>query len=366
MASIRKRTRKDGTTSYLVEIRMKGHPPQRATFARLTDARKWEQDTESAIRGNRYFKTREAQKHTLADMVDRYIKDVLPTKPKQIRVQKGQLEWFKDEIGANTLADVTPAKITECRDKLLSEINKRGIQRSPATVVRYLSALSHCFTIAVNEWCWLEDSPMRKVKKPKEPRGRVRFLSEDESTDDVVIEGERTRLLKACKDSSNEYLYIVVVLALSTGMRKNEIISLTWQNVDLNRGRITLYETKNGEIRVVPVSGLALELLKERAKARRLHTELLFPSKVHRDKPQDIRAPWVAALKKAKIEDFRFHDLRHSAASYLAMSGASLTEIADILGHKTLQMVKRYSHLSEAHTASVISKLDQRMFGNDK
>jgi integrase len=79
----------------------------------------------------------------------------------------------------------------------------------------------------------------------------------------------------------------------------------------------------------------------------------------------DLRAPWKAALKAAEIKDFRFHDLRHSAASYLAMNGASLAEIAETLGHKTLQMVKRYSHLSEAHTAKVISQLDQRIFGNE-
>ncbi len=144
------------------------------------------------------------------------------------------------------------------------------------------------------------------------------------------------------------------------------IQSLRWKDVDLNQGRITLLETKNGEIRVVPIAGRALELLKEYARLRSIDsTILLFPGKINRDKPQDLRAPWKTALKKAEIDDFRFHDLRHSAASYLAMNGASLAEIAETLGHKTLQMVKRYSHLSEVHTAGVISKLDQRIFGGD-
>lgn len=320
MASIRKRTNKDGSTSYRVDIRLKGHPAERATFKRLTDAKDWVQDTESAIRDGRYFKTRESQKHTLGDLIDRYIRDVLPTKPKQSADQKQQLEWFKAEIGAHTLADVTPAKIVECRDKLLTEKLKNGKTRAPATVVRYLAALSHAFTIAVNEWGWLDDSPMRKVKKPALPRGRVRFLSED-TTDG--IDGERTRLLKACEESSNPYLYPVVVLALSTGMRQGEIMGLTWEDVDLHQGRATLHETKNGERRVVPLSGKALELLKAHAKVRRLDTSLLFPGK-NRQKPMDLRTPWEAAIKKAGIEDFRFHDLRHSAASYLAMNGASL------------------------------------------
>ena len=362
MASIRKRSRSDGTSSYRVDIRLKGFPPQRATFKRLTDAKKWEQQTEAAIREGRYFKTSEARKHTLAEAINKYKGSVLPTKKGQ-KKQEALLDWWKDEIGAHTLADVSPSKISECRDRLLNGITRRGTQRAPATVVRYLAALSNVFTAAVNEWEWLEDSPMRKVKKPSEPRGRVRFLSED-GTDPKgeTIDGERTRLLKACQASDNTCLLTVVVLALSTGMRQGEIMGLTWEDVDLHQGRATLHETKNGERRVVPLSGKALELLKAHSKVRRLDTNLLFPGK-NRQKPMDLRTPWEAALKKAAIEDFRFHDLRHSAASYLAMNGASLAEIAEVLGHKTLQMVKRYSHLSEAHTAGVVARMNERIFG---
>jgi integrase len=142
--------------------------------------------------------------------------------------------------------------------------------------------------------------------------------------------------------------------------------------VDLHQGRITLHETKNGERRVVPLAGKALELLQAHAKVRRLDTPLLFPSKVRDPKtkvpvgPMDLRTPWENALKTAGIEDFRFHDLRHSAASYLAMNGASLAEIAEVLGHKTLQMVKRYSHLSEAHTAGVVARMNARIFGGSE
>lgn len=369
MASIRKRTNQDGTTSYRVDVRLKGFPPQRATFKRLADAKKWGQSTESAIRENRYFKSAEASKHTLAEMIDRYVKDVLPTKPKA-RNQEQQLGWFKKKIGAFTLADITPAKIAECRDELLKEVFNRTRTRSPATVNRYLAALSHAYTIAVNDWGWLEDSPMRKVKKLTEPRGRVRYLSEDEvDTNGETIDGERTRLLKACQASKNPYLHTVVVLALSTGMRQAEIMGLTWDDVDLHQGRITLHETKNGERRVVPLVGKALELLKEHSKVKRIDTSLLFPGKTDPKKtnkpikPMDLRSPWKAALKEAEIEDFRFHDLRHSAASYLAMNGASLAEIADVLGHKTLQMVKRYTHLSEAHTAGVVARMNEQIFG---
>lgn len=357
MASIRKRTNKDGSVSYRADVRLKGFPPQRATFERLTDARNWGKSTESAIKENRYFKTAEARKHTLAELVDRYIRDVLPRKPKLEKDQTRQLKWWKAELGAYTLADLTPARITEARDKLMQG-------REPGTVNRYLAALSGALTMAVNEWGWLDDSPMRKVSKPSEPRGRVRYLSEDTTgPNGETIEGERTRLLKASQESKNSYLYPVVVLALSTGMRQGEIMGLTWEDVDLHQGRITLHETKNGERRVVPLVGKALELLKEQAKIRRIDTPLLFPGKVKPRNPINLQVPWRAALKEAGIEDFRFHDLRHSAASYLAMNGASLAEIAEVLGHKTLQMVKRYAHLSEVHTAGVVASMNARIFG---
>ena len=355
MASIRKRKNKDDTTSYRVDVRLKGFPPQRATFKRLTDARRWGQHTEAAIREGRYFKTAEARKHTCADLIDRYIAEILPNKPKQAKGQKQQLEWWKNEIGAHTLADVTPAQITQGRDKLMSGTTKQGSHRTPATVNRYMAALSHAFTIAIDEWGWLEDSPMRKVKKPTEPRGRVRFLSDD----------ERNRLLAACERSDNPYLYPVFVLAISTGMRQGEIMGLTWDDVDLNQGRITLHDTKNGEIRVVPLVGKALEVLKDHNKVKRIDTPLLFPGRVRPNKPIDLRTPWKGALAAAEIEDFRFHDTRHSAASYLAMNGASLAEIAEVLGHKTLQMVKRYAHLSEVHTAGVVARMNESIFGEN-
>lgn len=357
MASIEKRTSSDGKVSYRVKVRLKGSPVQTETFFKLTDARKWAQDTESAIRNNRHFKTSESKRHTLAELIDRYIRDVLPSKPKCARDQTQQLKWWRDQLGNYALSEITPSLIAEYRDRLAGGITVRGKPRSPATVVRYMAALSHVFTIAVREWEWLEDNPMRKVTKPKESRGRVRFLSDD----------ERTRLLKACKVSSNPYLYPVVVLALSTGMRYSEIMGLTWEVVDLNRGRAILHETKNNERRAVAITGHALEVLKEMNKVRRIDSNLLFPAKEikpHKpQKPIDLRAPWNAALKKTDIQDFKFHDLRHSAASYLAMNGASLAEIAEVLGHKTLQMVKRYAHLSEGHTARVVESMNQKIFG---
>jgi integrase len=355
MANIEKRTANDGQTTYRVKVRLKGYPTQSATFERLTDARKWAQQTESAIRDGRHFKTTEAKRHTLGEAIDRYIKYILPTKPKTGIFQHIQLTWWKENLGDYTLADVTPALIAQHRDKLTNSPTPRGESRTPATVNRYLAALSHVYTIAVKEWGWIEDNPLRKVTKMKEPRGRVRFLSDD----------ERARLLDACKSSESPYLYIAVVLALSTGGRRMEILGLHWNNIDFTRGVITLHETKNGERRILPVAGHALELMKEHAKVRLLSCDFVFPSKNLKN-PIDLRSPFETALKRAEINDFRWHDLRHCCASYLAMNGASLAEIAEILGHKTLQMVKRYAHLSDAHTSKVVARMNEKIFGTVK
>ncbi len=355
MASIEKRLHQD-KTSYRVKIRVKGRPVETATFERLTDAKRWAQQTEADIRRGKYFQSSEARKHTLAELADRYIAEILPHKPKMEKKQRAQLLWWKQEIGAYLLADINAAIITQCKDKLQSGVTIRKTKRSPATVNRYLAALSHAFTVAVNEWMWLDDSPMRKVSKAKESRGRVRFLNED----------ERDALLEACKDSSSPYLYMIVLLAISTGMRRGEIMNLEWKDINLEEGYLLLHHTKNNERRRIPLAGMALVALKDLKRTRqRLDTDLLFPSAKHGkdSSPVELNKHWLKAMEEAEIEDFRFHDLRHTAASYLAMSGATLAEIAEVLGHKTLAMVKRYAHLSEAHTSAVVERMNQRFLG---
>lgn len=357
MAVIEKRQSEEHGTRYRVKVRLKGFPPQTATFERLTDAKRWAQQTEAAIREGRHFKTSEAKKHTLGELVDRYIREVLPRKPKSAKKQATQLLWWKSQLGAYALADVTPAMIAQRRDELAVGVTCRGKQRSPATVVRYLSALSHVFSIAVKEMGWLDDNPMRKVTKLKEPRGRDRFLSKE----------ELDRLLQACKSSSNPNLYPMILLLVSSGMRFGEVATLTWSSVCLKQKRVTLRETKNGEIRVVPISDQVAEVLADLEKRRRIDTLLVFPPRLSAkgQKKIDIRHVWLKALQVAKITEFRLHDLRHTAASYLTMSGASLTEVADILGHKSLSQVKRYSHLSDNHKGRVIQKMNEMLLSSN-
>lgn len=336
---------------YQVKIRLKGHPHETASFDRKTDAQKWASQRETELRQGKHLKEAEAKRHTFGEMIDRYIKTELAKTPKSYQKKKMQLNKWKAELGHLRLFDVTPKKISAVKEKMLNEKLKNGKQKSPTTVVRYLSALSPVFNHAVNEWEWLDKSPMSKVKRPTEPRGRIRFLDDD----------ERKRLLDAAQNHKNKHLYVIIVLAISTGMRQGEIMGLTWKDVNLSEGYALLHETKNNEVRRVPIAGQALSLLKEMNKVRRIDTNFIFSDQTT-TKPVFNHKAWHQIVKEAKLIDFRFHDLRHTAASYLAMNGASLAEIAEILGHKTLAMVKRYAHLTHNHISSVVASMNEKIF----
>ena len=351
MASIKERIGKNGKIKYQVQVRLKGYPSQTDTFSKKTDAKRWANETETKILDGRHFKTKESKKRTLKELIDKYMISVLPYK-KSGKSQKAQLLWWKKELGHLVLCDVTSSIIADKRDKLLEGITPRKKKRSSATVVRYLSVISHVFSFAIRELQWIDDNPISKIRKPQEPRGRVRFLSKD----------ERESLLKACMESKNRYLYLIVILALSTGMRLSEILYLKWKDVDLQKGTIILHKTKNNERRAVPLTGIALKLLRKYLQSKTVNFSLLFPGSKS-NKPIDIRSSWKTALKKASIENFRFHDLKHDFASNLLAKGASIAQLAEVLGHKTLQMVKRYSHLCEGVARDIVGKMTEEVFG---
>lgn len=353
MATIETRRNEDGSIGYRAKVRLKGFPSESATFERKTDAKEWAKQTEASMRQGRHFKTAEAKKHTVGDLIDRYLRELEIKNPKRFTDVKTLLGWWKGEIGVYLLSDMSRALIIEQRDKLLNTKGRNVETRSNSTVNRYMTALGNAFMVAMNEWEWVQENPLRKISKLSEPRGRVRFLDDK----------ERERLLEACKASLNPHLHTLVVLALSTGARHGELINLCWKDVDLERRVITLHDTKNKERRLLPLAHYALQLMEEQNKTRNMASDLVFSSPSAPQRPWDSRSAWEAALKRANIENFRFHDLRHSCASYLAMNGASLAEIAEVLGHKTLQMVKRYAHLSEAHTAKVVGRMNERIFG---
>jgi len=161
---------------------------------------------------------------------------------------------------------------------------------SGVTVKRWLAALSHCFAVAVQEWQLCDENPVLKITKPRERRGRIRYLSDE----------ERHQLLEACQASRHPYLYLVVMLALATGARRGELLALRWPDVDLKRNTLTFHETKNGERRAVPLIGQALALISQHAKVRRLDTALVFPNATGK-RPVGIREAFEGAVERADI-----------------------------------------------------------------
>lgn len=351
MASIEKRLLKGGEVSYLARVRMAGFPDAVATFNRLNKAKAWAAKIETNYREGKYELENQAKLHSVAEVIDRYIETVLFMKSEKKRFleqQKKQLLWWRARVGEYTLANCTAYVLAEGRDELV----KSG--KKPGTVNRYLAALSHPFTVCRKEWGWIGANPMTNVNRLKEPRERVRFLS--------AI--ERGALKESCRKVEKKPLYLIMMLALYTGARKKEILTAMIEDVDLKRGMIAVHDTKNSESRALYVKGEALRLLTEYMARLRRKNGLLFATR--NKQPMNIDNEFRQAVRAGRIKNFRFHDLRHTYASYMAMSGKSLAEIAEALGHKTLNMVKRYAHLCKTHMSEAVGDMVEVMLEGEK
>lgn len=350
---IEKRVRKsDGKATFRVKIRTQFGKATR-TFDRLSDARQWAEDTKINMRRGDLTDYLGKRRTPFANVVDRYLDEYVPTHYGQLEVQRRETELhrWRQELGHLAIGAVSPGHISHTRDKMLGELTRRGVKRSPSSVKRSMAVLSHLFNVAVIEWEYVPANPLYRVSKPKLPQGRTRYLSPD----------ELKQLLVACQKSPCKHLLTFVVLAVSTGARRGELRNLRWKNVDWDNGKIYLLKTKNGHPRSIPLVGIAYSMLKQKFAEEGQNSEFIF-ARADGQGPMEFNKHWLNAVRAAKLEDFRFHDLRHTAASYLAMNQATLMEIAAVLGHRTLQMVQRYAHLTEDHTAEVVKKMNERMF----
>lgn len=349
MATFEKRVGKSGKTTWRARVRRSSGPWLTKSFPRKSDAEAWARGIESKLDVGEAVPSAEARKRTLGDAIDRYLTVTLPQSKhqKNAREQTRLLTWWKAELGARPLGSITAGIVAEVRDRLATEKVRGDKLRSGSTINRRITALSAVLTVAVKEYGWLAKNPIPNVTRMADSKGRERFLSN----------AERAALLDACAASDCVLLLPLVELALATGARKSELLGALWSDVDLSRRTIRFRDTKNGESRTVPLAMTAVVTLEVWSKGR-LRVGAVFP-----ESPNVIDKAWQAARAKAGLDDVRFHDLRHSAASYLAMSGASLMDIAAILGHKTLAMVKRYSHLSEQHTTAAVDRMAEKFLG---
>jgi len=347
MAYFRKRQGKKGIRWQAV-IRKGSRRSRVATFRTKGEAEVWANEIELAISKGSYLPSHEARKRSVADLFERYKETEIPKKRDQANPIRYAEFWIK-RLGNLKLQELTRAAIVEVRDELAKE-------RAPSTVNRYLALLSHACTIAEREWEWMDSNPLRKVSRLQEANGRVRYLSDD----------ERPRLLRAAKASTHPHLFAIVLLALTSGARKGEILGLHWKDVDLASTRAILHDTKNRERRTLTLVPPVVKEFKKLKKVRRIDTDLIFTHPATgKPNPFYFDKAWREARDRAELKDFRFHDLRHSCASYLAMNGATTAEIAAVLGHKTLAMVQRYAHLSDEHVRGIVERTARKVLGDE-
>jgi integrase len=354
MATIEKRsTGKE--TSYRVKVRLRGENPRSRTFKRLTDAKAWAAKVENDLGHGVFVATTADRRRTLADLIDKFREEV-PEKANKPN-QETYTDWWRENYGYVTLDKLKPEVIAEARRKLAlrPKGDKAGADPiSGATVNRYLAALSAICKWAWKELRWLPANPVLDVSKSPENPGLVRFLSDD----------ERKRLLKVCRESSDANIHAAVVLALATGARYGNIRNLQWDDVDLTRWTLRFLDVKNKQPRYVPVVGAAQNVLQAQWDNDPTQTGWVF--KGSRDKsPADIETVWRRVRDAAGLKGFRFHDLRHTTASYLTQGGAGLAQVADALGHKTLAMAKRYSHQSGEHVRATLSTIAGKLAMED-
>lgn len=219
----------------------------------------------------------------------------------------------------------------------------------PATINRLVATLKHMFTKAV-EWEMVEEEALKKVRKVKmleENNRRLRYLSTEECQ----------CLVDHCQGTVKS----MVIMALNTGMRRGEIFSLTWDQIDLKHGFILLDKTKNGERREIPINEMLAEMLK--SLPRRLDGGRVFTSPETGNAYQTLSNTFMRACRLSGITDFHFHDLRHTFASHLVMAGVDITTVKELLGHKTLAMTLRYAHLAPSHKVKALETLNTRLKG---
>ena len=257
--------------------------------------------------------------------------------------------YRRDETSIHSLSRKFAGRRLNEIHPFLIESYKLERRRSvkPATVNKELSCLRHMFNMAI-KWGYVEKNPMREVKFFRVNNERLRYLSPEEA--------------QALVDACSPHLRPIVIVALNTGMRRGEIFNLRWEHVDFAHRWIRVVESKNGESRIIPMNGVVYGVLREQMKKKR--GDLVFPNG-NGKKFQSIQYSFNRALERAGIRDFHFHDLRHTFASNLVMAGEDLVTVKELLGHKSIQMTMRYSHLSQQHKMKAVRKLEAVYNGND-
>jgi len=316
MATYSKRNHK-----WCVQVRKANHPNISKTFTHKKDAQTWAYEIERKIDQGLVLEISHPDYENLGEILKRYKNEITITK------RGGHVEAYRlakimrDPVAEKKISELSAMHIADYRNRRLKEV-------SACSVVKELTLISLSIDIARKEWgVPMRSNVVHDVKKPQPERGRDRRLSEE----------EHPVLLRSCSKSKSLWLTPLVILAIETGMRRGELLSLTWKDINLDLQVAHLDMTKNGFKRDMPLSSKAITLL------RSLPHDI--SGRVFPVTPNALRCLWNRACKRAGITDLHFHDLRHEATSRFFEKGLNVMEVAAITGHKDLRMLQRYTHL---------------------
>lgn len=327
MASIRKRDDR-----WRAQVRKRGFKPQFGSFEQKADAAAWARQLESEMDRGVFVSRQEADRTTLAELFDRYEREITPGKA-SARRERQRLKQLREAFGYRFVGQLRSQDIASYRDKRLAQ----GL--GGATVVKEIATISAVIDAARREWgIHLPENPAKLVKRPRIASGRDRRLQA----------GEEAKLLLACEASRSAALPVLVRLAIETAMRLGELLGLEWRHVALDRRVAFLPHTKNGHSRSVPLSPAAVALL--RSWPRSLSGRV-FPQW---SRPDSVENVWRRAVNRAGLQDLRFHDLRHEATSRMFEHGLNPVQVACVTGHRSMQTLKRYVHLKAEDLAALL------------
>jgi integrase len=299
------------------QVRRKGEKPISQSFPSKALAEQWARSIEGPMDKGQFIDRSEAESTTIGELIDRYLSEVTDSK-KGARQERYRLRFLKERLGHFIVASFQSKHLASYRDSRLKE----GI--SGTTVVHEINCLSHVLEVSIKDWgIPLGNNPAKLLRRPPRAKGRTRRLAP----------AELEALLRALQGSPA--VQSLVLLAVETGMRRGELMSMTWENVRIKDRVIFLPDTKNGEPRAVPLSSKAMEILK--GIPRNIGGTVF--SMAH----DSVSQAFKRACRRAGIQDLRFHDLRHEATSRFFEKGLSMMEVSSITGHKTLSMLKRYT-----------------------
>jgi integrase len=313
--------RKKGDRQWHVQIRKSGYPVQTKTFTTRSDAEKWATIIESEMERGVFVSRTEAEATLLREAIDRYRREVLPSK-RGAASDESRLKTLDAHFGVYKLASITSTAVAKYRDERLKIVG-------PQSVIHEINLLNRVLKAATMDWgiALPGGLPTAQVRKPTKPRGRDRRVGQDE-LDAILAHSESAELAT------------IITLAVETAMRRGELAALTWANVDLKKCVAYLPKTKTDSPRSVPLSKAAVAALRKFPRG-------ISEGKVFRLQAESISQAFERACEphRANLADLRFHDLRHEATSRLFEKGLNVMEVAAITGHKTLDMLKRYTHL---------------------